>query len=159
MKKVIFYALALMVSGLSLQSCSTSDKDLQTNVQNELRKRTNQVTATVNNGVATLQGTVNTDAERFSVDSIARSVKNIKSVVNNTTVKAAAPVVQIDNDGTIRSSITSALTAAGYNTVLVEVKDGEVTLSGNLKRADLQKVMQIANEANVRKVTNNIDLK
>lgn len=159
MKKVIFYALALMVSGLSLQSCSTSDKDLQANVQSELRKRTNQVTATVNNGVATLQGTVNTDAERFSVDSIARSVKNIKSVINNTTVKAAAPVVQIDNDATIRTSITSALTAAGYNTVLVEVKDGEVTLSGNLKRADLQKVMQIANEANVRKVTNNIDLK
>jgi len=159
MKKVIFYALALMISGLSLQSCKTSDKDLQSNVQNEIRKRTNQVTATVSNGVATLQGTVNSDAERFTVDSIARSVKNVKSVINNTTVKQAAPVMKIDADATIKSSISAALTAGGYNTVLVDVKDGEVTLSGNLKRAELQKVMQIANEANVRKVTNNIDLK
>lgn len=159
MKKVIFYALALMVSGLSLQSCKTSDKDLQANVQTEINKKTNQVTATVSAGVATLVGTVNSDAERFSVDSIARSVKNIKSVVNNTSVKKAAPVIKVDADATIKTTIDAALMAGGYKNVLVEVKDGEVTLTGNAKRADIQKIMQIANEANVKKVNNKIDLK
>lgn len=159
MRKVMFYALAAMIAGLSLQSCKTSDKDLQENVQNAIRAKTNQVTVTVNNGVATLEGTLNTDAERSTVDSIARSIKNIKSVVNNTSIKAAAPVIKIDADQTIKTTITAALTAGGFKNVLVDVKDGEVTLAGNAKRADIQKIMQIANEANVKKVNNKIDLK
>lgn len=159
MKKVMFYALAAMVSGLSLQSCKPSDKDLQASVQNALKAKTELVTATVNNGVVTLEGTLNSEAERFSVDSIARSVKSIKSVINNTTVKAPAPVIKIDADDAIKTTITTALAIGGFKDVKVDVKDGEAILSGNLKRADLQKVMQIANEANVKKVINNINLK
>lgn len=158
MKKLIIYALALMASGFSLQSCRVSDKDLQEDVQNEIRKRTNQVTVTVRNGVATLEGTVNTDAERFTLDSIARSVRNIKSVVNDTKVKQSAPIIKVDSDAEIRATINDKLKEAGINTVLVEVNNGNVTLSGHLKRAYLQKVIQIANEANVKQVTNNIDL-
>lgn len=158
MKKLIIYALAFMASGFSLQSCRVSDKDLQEDVQNEIRKRTNQVTVTVRNGVATLEGTVNTDAERFTLDSIARSVRNIKSVVNDTKVKQSAPIIKVDSDAEIRATINDKLKEAGINTVLVEVNNGNVTLSGHLKRAYLQKVIQIANEANVKQVTNNIDL-
>lgn len=117
------------------------------------------INASVKDGVVTLTGTLNSDAERNAVENTVRSIKNVKSVVNNITVKQPMPEVKVDTDATILSRITSQLNMDPYRDVKVQVINGEVILTGSLKRADLQKVMQIANEANAKKVTNNINLK
>lgn len=86
----------------------------------------------------------------------------MKTVVNNisvreTSISSNQPMMNQDN--TIKTSIESRLMTEGFSDVKVAVDNGEVTLSGDLKRNDLTKVMQIANESNPSKVTNKLTLK
>lgn len=159
MKKGILYALCVVLVGLGFQSCKQNDQKLQTDVENMIKGTYSDINASVKDGVVTLTGTLNSDAERNAVENTVRSIKNVKSVVNNITVKQPMPEVKVDTDATILSRITSQLNMDPYRDVKVQVINGEVILTGSLKRADLQKVMQIANEANAKKVTNNINLK
>jgi osmotically-inducible protein OsmY len=150
-----------MLSGITLQSCKQNDQKIQENVQKELRDHNyNSVYVNVNNGVATLIGTANTDDERRVIESRVKDVKNVKSVINNIQIPATqintAPAVH--SDQTIKTNIESRLNSDGFKNVKVEVNNGEVTLTGNLKRSDLTKVMQIANESNPRKVNNQLTL-
>lgn len=152
----------LAVTAFGLQSCGPNNQKLQEDVNKALSGRFANVTATANDGVITLSGTLNTEAERSSAESVARSVNNVKSVINNISVNQPTPnpqVNQVNMDSTMKSAIDSRLSASGFNNVRVDVMDGEVILNGELNRADLQHVMQIANEQNPRRVTNNLTLR
>ena len=46
----------------------------------------------------------------------------------------------------------SAFDAKGIKGITATVSNGEVTLTGDVKKADLQKVMQVANESKPKKV-------
>ncbi len=161
MKKIMFFMVTLLMAGMTLQSCQDTDKRIKDDVDNALKARYSAVSTSVNDKVVTLTGTLESQTERSSAESVARSVKDVKSVVNNIMVNEPTPTVRVDTDGTIRTSLENQLRTAGHNDVKVEVmNNGEVVLSGEVKRADLQKVMQMANETpNVTKVTNNITLK
>lgn len=103
-------------------------------------------------GVVTLSGTVESDAAKTKAESIAKGVEGVKSVTNNLTVqpRAASTPAADANDTAIRNAVTANLTKAGVTTVTVDVKDGVVTLKGDVPRASLQKAMQAANEATPR---------
>jgi hyperosmotically inducible protein len=49
------------------------------------------VIVTARDGVVTLAGAVNTDADRSSAAQIAKGVEGVKSVTNNLTTKSPAP--------------------------------------------------------------------
>lgn len=153
--KILICTLALF-AGISFYSCKPNDEKLQKEVTNALSVQPT-VSSSVKDGVVTLTGIVESEEAKTAAEASVKSVKDIKSVVNNIEVKKPEPV--INPDDVLNSSITSALTSAGFKDVVVSVKDGEVTLTGTVKKADLKKVMQIANEAKPKKVTNQLKTK
>lgn len=155
MKKIVLSVVSAFLLGFVLYSCSPSDKDIQKKVSAVLSDYTN-VQAEVKDGVITLSGEVVSDAEKNQLQELFHSVKGVKSVINNLSVK---PPVVIDHDAEIGSAINRALQSAGFKTVNVAVDNGEVTLTGDLKKSDLVKVMQIANESKPKKVINQLKLK
>jgi osmotically-inducible protein OsmY len=116
----------------------------------------------VKDKVVTLTGTVGTDADKSNAERIAKSVKGVKSVSNNLTVRPAiinAPPPQVSPDAVLKNAVTAALTKYGVSGVNVEVANGEVTLTGNVPRAKLQDVLKAANESNPKKVNNRLTIK
>jgi len=162
MKKMFIIMTCAIIAGLGMQSCKPNDSKVQSEVEKTLQTNYSSVSTSVKEGTVTLSGTVNSQDEKMAAERAAKSVSNVKSVVNNITVREPmrqAPAPAVNADSTISSTITTKLHDAGYKDVKVAVNNGEVTLTGDLKRADLTKVMQIANESNPRKVTNNLNLK
>jgi NAD(P)-dependent dehydrogenase (short-subunit alcohol dehydrogenase family) len=151
----------LMFAGICLFACKPSDSKLQQAV-NEKMTATPGVSATVQDGVATLSGEVTDESARQTAEDAAKNVKGIKSVVNNITVQAPppppTPPVAINPDDMLKKTLDSAFGAAGYTGVTVSVSNGEVTLDGTAKKADLRKIMQTAQEAKPKKVNNNLKL-
>jgi len=161
MKKMMFIMACVLATGLSMQSCQSNDAKVQDQVEKALKSDYSSVSSSLKSGVVTLTGVVDSQSEKTAAGNMARSVKDVKSVVNNITVRETAPATptMTYNDDNIRSSIANKLSAEGYKNVEVQVHNGEVNLSGELKRDDLRRVMQIANETNPRKVNNNITLR
>jgi Predicted periplasmic or secreted lipoprotein len=159
MKNVLLILTIGLLSSVMFQSCKQSDEKLQNQVTQVLQQSFPQLSSTVKDGVATLTGTVETEDGKMTAQRMVQDIKGIKSVINRIEVPKPQPAVVINPDATIKSAIESQLSSAGFKDVVIEVRDGEVTLTGDLKRADLAKVMQIANESNPKKVINNLKLK
>ncbi|RAJ03874.1 BON domain-containing protein [Chitinophaga skermanii] len=160
----IFIAcMALM--GILLYACKPSDAQLQKDVTTKVSAVTSGVAVEVAGGIATLSGEVPDDVSKSMAEDAAKGVKGITSVNNNITV--AAPIVapepsvpvSINPDDILRNTIDSSFKAAGYTGITVAVANGEVTLSGEAPKADLKKIMQVANEAKPKKVKNQLTLK
>ncbi|MBO9152694.1 BON domain-containing protein [Chitinophaga sp. GCM10012297] len=155
--------LAFLVGiGVLLYACKPSDAKLQKEVNDKLATAAPGVIAEVKGGVATLSGEVMDDAAKTTAEDAAKSVKGVKSVVNNVMLTPpppppAAPVA-INPDDILKTSVDSSLSAAGITGVTATIANGEVTLTGTIKKADLRKVMQAANEAKPKKVNNKLTL-
>lgn len=154
-KQFLVYAL-IAILGFGAYSCQ-NDSKIQKELATALSIVQSDLTVEFKDGVATLNGTVEDPDVKTSAENVAKVVKGVKSVVNNIQVKE--PVVVINPDETLQSTITAALALGGFKDVQVAIKEGEVTLSGDIKRNDLQKVMQIANEAKPKKVINQLNIK
>lgn len=164
MKKSLFILGCVLLSCLSFQSCKKSDEKVKQSVETVLNNEYNGLTSSIRDGVVTLNGTVATVEEKTAAENMIKSVSGVKSVVNNISVRPTAdpmPVTTptVNSDMTIKSEIEAKLMTGGYKDVKAQVNNGEVTLTGDLKRSDLSKVMQIANEAKPKKVTNQMNLK
>jgi osmotically-inducible protein OsmY len=150
----------LLFTGVCLFACKPSDSKLQQAV-NEKLTATPGVSATVQNGVATLSGEVKDETAKQTAEDAAKNVKGVKSVVNNITVPPPPPPstpVAMNPDDVLKKSLDSSFSAAGYTGVTVGVSNGEVTLDGTAKKSDLRKIMQTAQEAKPKKVKNNLKL-
>lgn len=159
MKRVLFILTMGLFSGIMLQSCKQSDENIQKQVVLAVHKTLPEVSAIVQNGIVTLTGVVESEEAKAMVEKVAKEVKGIKSVVNNVTVHKPEPPVTIHPDTTIKTAIENQLKDAGFTSVSIAVNDGEVILTGEIKKADLTRIMQIANESNPKKVINNLNLK
>lgn len=152
--------VCMLFVGVTLKSCKPSDAKIQSNVEKAIEQNYEiMITPVVSNGVVTLTGSAESAEQKMAVENTVKSVKDVKSVVNNIIVVTPAPEVVVNPDDTIISDINSKLTSGGFKGVKVEVSNGEVTLSGDIKKSDLPKVMQIANESNPKKVNNKLNLK
>jgi len=149
-----------MFTGVCLFACKPNDSKLQQAV-NEKLTTTPGVSATVQDGVVTLSGEVTDETAKQTAEDAAKNVKGVKSVVNNINVKVPPPPpppVAINPDDILKKTLDSAFAAAGYTGVTVTVANGEVTLDGTAKKADLRKIMQVAQETKPKKVKNNLKL-
>jgi hyperosmotically inducible protein len=89
-----------------------------------------KITVTAAGGVATLAGTVPSDAAKAAAETVAKSVPGVTSVANNLTVVAAAPVETVP-DVKIADDVNALLDKQFFELIVnVEVKGGAVTLSG-----------------------------
>ncbi len=150
MKKLIFLLLA--VAFISIQACKPKDADIKTAVDTAISS-VGGVTASVNEGVVTLTGTVASDDVKATAENAAKAVKGVKSVTNEISVEV--PV--ISGDVVLNEAIKTAM--AAFTTVTAVAKDSIITLTGEIKRADLQKVIQAAQSLKPKKVENQLTIK
>ena len=148
----------MLLASFALPACKPKDTDIQASF-NEKAKANAQmanISASVTDGVITLSGQCPDAACKSSAEETARDVKGVKSVVNNIVVDTPAPVV-INDDATIRTSVNPIV--AKYQGVTADVQNGTVTLRGNIKRDDLQKLMMALQESNIKNVNNQLTVK
>lgn len=153
-----FIAIFLSVSVLFF-SCKPKDSVVQTNI-NEKFAATPEctgATASVSNGVATLTGEVKDDECKNVATTTAEGVKGVKSVVNNLTTTPPPPPPAMSPDTALTQGVTDA--TKDFPTVKASVNNGEITLTGSIKRSDLKTLMQSLNSLNPTKINNQLTIK
>lgn len=145
MKKMLqtgFAAIALLLL-LSVSSCKNKpkDADIQAAIEKILKADPDMTNTmvTVKDGVATLTGECKDEACKTKCSDAVKTVAGVTSVVNNCTVAPApAPVVPPVSDA-LSQAITDAL--KDFPTVKSELKDGVLTLTGEITKDKMQKMM------------------
>ena len=152
-------ALLLSVSFTACKS-NTSDADIQTEVNKKLADDAGSgLTASVSNGVVTLSGTCKTEECKQDCAEEVKDVKGVTSVVNNVTVASAveAPPVDITADAPLQEAANNVVKE--YKDVKAEVKDGVITLRGEIQRSKLQDLMAALNALKPKSVENQLVIK
>jgi osmotically-inducible protein OsmY len=151
---------------VSVAACNRGPDDatLTTNVKSKLSADSTVPASAINvsakDGAVTLSGAVNTEAEKAKAEQVAKGVEGVKSVTNSLTVKPPVQAsVPVGPDEQIKQNVMANLTKYGVTGVTAEVNNGEVTLKGEIQRAKLQDAMKAANEANPKRVNNQMTVK
>lgn len=142
-------------------SCKPKDSDLQAKITEKFAATPDctGASATVTGGVATLTGEVKDDACKNMAATIAQGIKGVKSVVNNLTVTPPPPppAPAVNPDDALTKGVTDA--TKDFPTVKASVSNGEITLTGSIKRNDLTKLMQTLNSLHPTKINNQLTIK
>lgn len=161
--KLSWLPLLIAVSGLLFSSCKgkVKDSDIEMAITEKAKTLTGLGTAaaTVKDGVVTLSGEVTDETAKVAYESAVKTIPGVKQVNNNLTVApppAAEPVV-ISPDETLKKAVDDVLRS--YNTVKAEVKDGVVTLNGEIKRAELTTLMPLLHALKPKKIENKLTVK
>jgi hyperosmotically inducible periplasmic protein len=152
--------IVMAFSSLTFIACKSNptDSEILTSVNEKIAGK--GLTASVNNGVVTLSGECPTEDCRTNSADAVKSVKGVKSVENNIQVASAAPLpapVEIASDEALKTSVNDVV--KNYKGVKAEVKDGVITLRGEIKRDNLQNLIVSLNELKPRKVENQLVIK
>jgi|GEM_PF-684961 len=156
-------AIAVLIfTGTLLFACRPSDAELKKEV-NEKLSLIPGITAEVKNGVVILTGEVGDEVAKSAAEDALRGMKGVKAIQDSITVKTAVVAAPVpappDPNELLKKSLDSTYAANGFNNVTVTISDGEITLDGTAKRKELRKIMQLAQRASTKKVTNNIQVK
>ncbi|MFV0607184.1 MAG: BON domain-containing protein [Niabella sp.] len=158
MKKILAI-LAIAAFTFSMPACKSkvSDADIKTSVDAAIQANSSLsgVTSEIADGVATLTGNVADDAAKAAAETAIKGLKGVKSVVNNLTV-APAPVIATDD--ALTTAVTDALKDNPTVTAAVS-PEGVVTLTGEIKKADLPTLMQKVQATRPKSVENKLTIK
>ena len=143
-------------------SCKPKDSDVQAKITEKFAASPEcaGASATVTDGIATLTGEVKDDACKNMAATEAKGIKGVKSVVDNLTVTPPTPptpAATVNPDSALTQGVTDA--TKDFPTVTAAVNNGEITLTGSIKRADLQKLMQTLNTLKPSKINNQLTIK
>lgn len=152
-KSVLISAFALLLS-VVMFSCKPSDEKIQKQVETALSSVNGEITPKVKDGVVTLDGVVASDEAKTAAETAVKGLKDVKSVTNNIQVQ-----IPVNPDVELAKVLTTGLQNGGFADIKADVKDGVVTLTGDVKRADLQKVLEIVHGSNPQKVENKLNIK
>jgi hyperosmotically inducible protein len=157
----IFMALAISAA-IGFTGCKPKDADIKAAIETKMKADPDmsKTTVEVKDGVATISGECKDEACKVKCEKEVASVKGVKSVVNNCTV-AAAPVVFTPPVITPDDPLTQAVTDAtkDFAGVVASVKDGVITLTGEIKRDALPKLMMSLNSLKPKKIDNQLTIK
>lgn len=154
--------LWLMAGSAVMFSCKVKDTTIQTAIDTKVKGMSdaNTVTASVKNGIVTLGGETKDEAGKSSFETALKGIKGVKQVINNITVQPPSPIqapVVITPDDPLTKSVTDA--TKDFSTVKASVKDGIITLTGDIKKDDLKKLMMSLNTLKPRKIDNQLTIK
>ncbi|MCL2651497.1 MAG: BON domain-containing protein [Candidatus Azobacteroides sp.] len=156
--KLLSLCAVVLFAAIAFSSCKPSDEQLQKQVTAGITAVSSAISSDVKKGEVTLSGVVNSDDLKAAAEIAAKAVKGVKSVVNNIQVQLPAPVITPDQ--ALQTAVSTAVAAGGdaFNQVVVAVQDSVITLTGDIKKADLQKVMQIVSGLQPKKVVNSLTI-
>ncbi len=159
--RIKLFSVVALVGVLLLAACGKSDSDLQRAASNKLSSDSiSGVTVAVKDGTATLTGEVKDVTVKTKAEADVKGIEGIKTVNNNLTLIPLAPApTPMGADKTMEGTINENLKKANVTGVTVSVSNGEVTLSGEIPKADLAKAMQAASSTNPKKVNNQLKTK
>ncbi|TDG35176.1 BON domain-containing protein [Pedobacter changchengzhani] len=153
MKTTNFLTTVMIASTLFFVGCGPKDAAIQSAIQ---AKEAADVTVAVAKGDVTLTGEVADDAAKAKAEEIAKAEKGVKAVMNNLTVKPMMPVV-IAGDADLMKNVADA--TKDFPSVKADVKDGVVTLTGELNKASLITLMQHLSALKPKKIENKLTIK
>jgi hyperosmotically inducible protein len=166
--KLSFIAIsaALVISLAGCERRSASDATITSAVKNKLATDPTTSAAKIDvdtsNGVVTLNGKVPTTAEKSEAERLARNTQGVTQVVNNISVERGESA----NGGTlgdtgILASIKSQYATNGIFGTNVDVKNGEVTITGEVENAlEKSRAEEIARKTSgVKSVKNQLTIK
>lgn len=131
-----FLAIIAIVSVTAFTGCTLNDAEIQTKINDQLKEspELSGVTATVEDGVATLSGMVQNEAQKSNAASIAQNASGVDSVVNNINVETPAPPSSsLISDDTLMEAAKPILEK--FPGVSGSVSAGVITLTGTVDSA------------------------
>lgn len=149
----------LMISILFV-SCGVKDIDIQTAITEKAATTPELagINASVNKGVVTLSGEFKDDASKSVAEEAVKSIKGVKSVVDNATIAPPPPPpVVINPDDQLSKSVADV--AKDFSGVSTSVANGVVTLTGNIRRSELPRLMKALNTLKPKKIENKLTIK
>ena len=156
--KVSWLGILICLLGFfQLQSRKGKNKDADINAAIQSKTQTDAnfagINATVTDGVVTLTGQCADENCKTNAENAVKDIDGVKKVVNNITV---APVT-INPDQELTSGVQRI--TAKYEGVQADVSDGVITLRGELKREDWQKLRPELDALRPKKIENQLVLK
>jgi hyperosmotically inducible protein len=137
----------LALAGANCERRSVADSAITAIVKSKLAADNETSSANINvdtkGGVVTLTGVVTTQANKEQAERIAMNTEGVTRVINNITVEtdgehAAAGAGMSASDLAILSKIKTRYVAEDVIGAKVEVRDGVVTLTGNVENAQIR---------------------
>lgn len=160
-----FLCAATAMVAVAISSCKggVKDADIEKAITEKVTSmpEAGGVTSTVKDGVVTLAGEFKDDASKAAFEATVKAIPGVKSVMNNATIAApppapvTAPVVTADDP--LIKAVTDAI--KDFPAVKAEVKEGVITLTGEIKRASLPKLMMTLNTLKPKKIENKLTIK
>lgn len=120
------------------------------------------VNASVDEGIVTLTGEVESNELKNLAESSMTGIKGVKSVFNSVTVKPQGPTreeMKKAADDALLAKVNENFATYKIEGVTATVSDSIVTLTGDVKRSNLQNVMKAAMESGATKVENKMTIK
>ncbi len=155
--KVKFISLITIAAVLLMVGCGKSDADLTKAVNEKLAAAgVTGVTATVNNGVATLTGEVADVTVKAKAEVAAKSVDGVKSVTNNITTKPLPVATPAAADPALTGKINEHLKKAGCTGATVSVVNGVVTVTGEVPSAKYAECIQVIQQSGITGIDNQL---
>jgi osmotically-inducible protein OsmY len=159
-----FIATLFAFASITLISCKgkQTDAEIESSINQKIASNSKMkgLNASVRDGVVTLTGECPDEECRKNCADAIEDVSGVKRVENNiriaSTSGTAAPV-EITSDETLKNSVNDVV--KNYKGVEADVKDGVVTLRGEIKRDNLQTLIVSLNELKPRKVENQLVIK
>jgi osmotically-inducible protein OsmY len=156
---------ALFYAGMLFSSCSGKPKD--SDIQAAITEKSaadaglSHISVAVKEGVVTLDGECPDEACKTHAEQAVKDIKGVKSVVNNIHIATpAAPQpapVEIAADDALKNGVRDAV--KDFPGVSADVANGEITLTGEIKRDNLQKLMKSLSTLKPKKINNKLTIK
>ena len=140
---MIVLGALLALASANCDRRSVDDSAITAIVKSKLAVDNETSSANINvdtmNGVVTLTGIVTTRANKEQAERIARNTEGVTRVINNITVETNGNHAGMSaSDLAILSRIKTRYVAEGVIGPKVEVKDGMVTLTGNVENPQIR---------------------
>ena len=160
--RVVLLSLFFFTSVATISSCKSKpkDADIQSAVSTKLsaNQQLSAVHANVSEGVVTLTGECRDETAKMDAENTAKGTEGVVSVVNNVSVAPPpAPPVTVSADDQLTKGVADA--TKDFPKVQAKVQDGVVTLTGEIKKTDLRKLMQSLHSLNPKKIDNQLKVK
>src|SRR5688572_29094951 len=150
---LLFGTVALISSTIPGCKSKVNDADVKTAVETALQANpeTAGLMVDVKDGVATVSGEAKDEAAKAKATELATAVKGVKSVENNVSIAVPPPPpVEITADDPLTSAVKDA--TKDYPTVTATVKDGVISVSGELKSDSWKKLKMTLDGLKPKKV-------